>query len=252
MLQAFVIVFREGFESILIVAVIRSYLRKAGRWRLVSAVHGGIVASLLSSAVLGRVLATGLNRPLWEGALGLLTLPLLVGMFRHMRRAGPHLAQSWHEKLGCATAVGGSRQAWAGLFLLTTLVLTREGMETVLLLLQVRSSRWVQGAAGGVAAAVALAWAWSRYGRRIRLKRFFQVTAIFLLLFLAQTTVYSLHELSEAGIVTHRSVLRFHVLTEPYTPHGAYGRWFPLIMAGVPGLWLIAAWWKDRYVTETR
>ena len=38
----------------------------------------------------------------------------------------------------------------------------------------------------GVAITVLLAWAWSRYGRRVNLALFFQVTSIFLLLFALQ------------------------------------------------------------------
>ena len=50
----------------------------------------------------------------------------------------------------------------------------------------------------GVAITVLLAWAWSRYGRRVNLALFFQVTSIFLLLFALQLLLYSFHELTEA------------------------------------------------------
>ncbi|HSH44418.1 MAG TPA: FTR1 family protein, partial [Longimicrobiales bacterium] len=108
-----------------------------------------------------------------------------------------------------------------------------------------------QGALLGLTAAGAMAWAWARYGHRIDLKRFFQVTGIFLLLFVVQIAIYSLHELSEAGIVWNEAVLRFHVATEPYSPYGKYGKWFPLVMVGVPAVWLTLAWVRDRRQTVT-
>ena len=39
MLQAFIVVFREGFESFLIVGVILAYLRRIGEHRLVPAMY---------------------------------------------------------------------------------------------------------------------------------------------------------------------------------------------------------------------
>jgi high-affinity iron transporter len=43
-------------------------------------------------------------------------------------------------------------------------------------------------------------WLWSRYGYRVNLSRFFQVTAVFLLVFVVQLLIYGFHELTEANI----------------------------------------------------
>jgi high-affinity iron transporter len=56
MWQAFVVVFREGFESFLIVGIILAYLRRIGEHRLAPAMYWGIGASILTSAALGYVL----------------------------------------------------------------------------------------------------------------------------------------------------------------------------------------------------
>ena len=42
---------------------------------------------------------------------------------------------------------------------------------------------------------------WSRYGYRVNLARFFQVTAIFLLVFVVQLLIYGFHELTEANVL---------------------------------------------------
>src|SRR3954453_5336821 len=61
MLSSFIIILREGFESFLLVAVILTYLKKAGlRW-LTSAVYFAIALGLSTRAGLGYVLHSGVE-----------------------------------------------------------------------------------------------------------------------------------------------------------------------------------------------
>ena len=94
--------------------------------------------------------------------------------------------------------------------------------------------------------AALLAWAWVRYGRRVNLARFFQVTAIFLLVFSLQLVVYTLHEFFEAGIVPFVDNEFWHVATEPYGPEGVYGQWLTYLMVLIPVVWLGWVSLKDR------
>jgi len=245
-LSSFVIVLREGFEAFLIVAIVVAYLRKSRQTHLVPVVYWSVAFSLALSAGLGWILLQGANQPLWEGLMGLLTIPFVVGLVIHMWRAGPTLKRKMEDHLESQTV--GTSSAWAvlGIFLFTALMVSREGMETALMLFQVKSPQVVQGALLGLAGAGLMAWAWARYGHRIDIRRFFQVTGIFLLLFVAQIAIYSLHELSEAGVLTSDWILRFHMVTEPYSPYGRYGKWFPIPMLGVPALWLLIASIAER------
>jgi hypothetical protein len=61
MLNSFIIVLREGFESLLLVAVILSYLKKSGHRWLTTAVYVAIVAGLSASAGLGYLLRVGVE-----------------------------------------------------------------------------------------------------------------------------------------------------------------------------------------------
>ena len=61
MLNSFIIVLREGFESFLLVAVILTYLRKSGQKWLTPAVYVAIVLALSVSAGLGYLLQYGVN-----------------------------------------------------------------------------------------------------------------------------------------------------------------------------------------------
>lgn len=246
MLSAFVIVLREGFEAFLVVAVILAWLGRSGHGRLRSAVYFGVLASLAVSVALGFMLRQGAREPLWEGILALAAIPFIIGLVVHMWRAGPQLQQRMEATLRAHTELKRPRAAYAAIFLFTVLMISREGMETALMLLQVQTGDAVAGAALGALAALGMAGAWVRYGRRIDLRRFFQVTGIFLLLFTVQIALYALHELSESGILVNETVVAFHVATEPYSPYGQYGRWFPLIMVAVPAAWLFAGWLRAR------
>ena len=132
-------------------------------------------------------------------------------------------------------------QAAVGVFLFTLLMITREGMETALLMgtLVAQGSgalNLILGATGGVIAAAALAWLWSRYGHRVNLALFFQVTAVFLAVFVVQLLIYGFHELTEANLFPGSEAL--HWATEPYGPDGVYGQYLSYLLVLLPMGWL--------------
>lgn len=266
MLNSFIIVLREGFESFLLVAVILTYLHKSGQKWLSSAVYVALGLGLTASAALGYVLATGVddsrlvqmfgeglggsisqflgNEAMREGVLGLIAMIMVGTLVIHMWRTGPKLRQRMHERLSEMSSRKSRLAALVGVFLFTFLMITREGMETALMLLQVRDSQLITGALLGLAAALLFALGWVRFGHLINIKRFFQVTGIFLLLFMLQVGIYSFHEFSEAGFFPNSEML--HEATEKFSPDGLYGKWFSLLMIAVCALWLAAGWVNDR------
>jgi high-affinity iron transporter len=263
MVQSFIIVLREGFESFLLVAVIFSYLRRSGQRQLSSAVYAAIVAAVGLSAGLGYLLfqmQTGNsdavekffgatiagflgNEALREAVLGTIAIVMVASLVVYMWRTGPQLKQKMEQRLDEVSLKSGWA-AYLGIFLFTALTISREGMETALMLLQVRTPRLIWGALLGLAAAASMAWAWARFGHLINVKRFFQVTGIFLLLFMAQVAIYTFHEFAEAGVLPNSEVL--HAATEKFSPEGLYGQWFSLVMVAVCGLWLFGSWLADR------
>lgn len=266
MLQSFIIILREGFESFLLVAVILAYLRKTGQRRLAPAVYVAILCSIAASVGLGYILmnqveeatwqsllGTGLgtyvsqffaNESLREGVLGLIAVVMVGTLVVHMWRTGPRLKQEMHRRLSQVSERSSNWMALLGVFLFTFLMMTREGMETALMMLQVREGSVLTGALLGLAAAVGLAWCWSRFSHLINLRRFFQVTGIFLLLFMVQVGIYSFHEFSEAGLLPNSDAI--HAATEKFSPDGLYGKWFSLLLVSICALWLLGAWLADR------
>jgi len=242
MLQAFVITLREGLEAFLIVAISLAYLRKTGRHALVPAVHWGIAAAVAASVALGVLLQRAMNQALWEGVLALVAAVLVATLIVHMWRIGRRMKQQIEGRLE-ASAVKTGRAAFAGVFVFTVLMIAREGMETALLmnalLFQVRSPEIISGAVGGTLLAAFVAWLWSRYGHRVNLARFFQVTAVFLAVFVVQLLLYGFHELTEAHLWAGSDY--WHWLTEPYSPDGVYGQYFTYVLVLLPMAWLAIA-----------
>src|SRR5215212_5436311 len=219
MLNALIIVTREGFEAFLTVAIILAYLRKTGRDWLRPAVWWGIAASVAASFALGWWLQSVTNQPLWEGVFALVAAALVATFVIHMWRIAPRMKRQMEQQLETRATSGSNLLAFLGIFAFTVFMVTREGMETALMLIQVRQGRFWLGCALGLAAAALLSWAWAHYGHRINVKRFFQVTGLFLLLFTVQILFYAVHEFSEAGLLGKWSE-SIHLATEPFSPVG--------------------------------
>lgn len=240
--QAFVITLREGLEAFLIVAISLAYLRKTGRPQLVKAVNWGIGVSILVSMGAAVLFQRASNQALWEGILALtaavLVASLIVHMWRHARRLKVEIETRLESS---ATQVGA--KAMAGVFLFTLLMITREGMETALLLgtlmFQQAASSLIIGGVAGTVCAAGVAWMWGRYGHRVNLALFFQVTAVFLAVFVVQLMIYGVHELTEANLFAGSEAL--HWATEPYGPDGRYGRILTYLLVALPVAWLAFA-----------
>jgi len=244
MLQALVIVLREGFEAFLIVSVIASYLGRTGRRHLLPAVGWGVAVSLAVSGGLGFGLQERGFDPLWEGILGLVAVVLVTTLVIQMWKHSRHLKKDTEQQLETISARRSRRRAVIGVFVFTVLMVCREGIETALMLTQVRDPAFLAGVGIGLLGTCLLSVLWVRYSRLINLKLFFQVTSIFLLLFLAQVLLGALHELSEAGVLPASEA--FHAATEPYSADGLYGRWFSIGTVVFCMGWLVFAWLRNR------
>ena len=266
MLNSFIIVMREGFESFLLVAVILAYLRKSGQKWLTTPVYVAIALALAASAGLAYLLNAGVddavvrnlfgefiggyisqffaNEALREAVLGAIAVVMVGTLVIHMWRTGPKIQQRMRERLSGVSTKSSRLAAVLGVFLFTFLMITREGMETALMLMQVRTPNLINGALLGLAAAIAFALGWAKFSHLINVRRFFQVTGIFLLLFMVQVSIYSFHEFAEAGFLPNSEFL--HEATEKFSPDGLYGKWFSPIMIGICALWLLGAWLIDR------
>src|SRR5882757_1084070 len=236
-LQAFVITSREGIEAFLIVAISLAYLRKAGRQELTTAVHWGIAVALALSATGGYFLYHAANQEWLEGPLAVIAAASVAVMTIHMWRAGRHMKGDMEGRLRTSTDRAGAA-AFTGVFLFTVLMISREGMETALLLMQLRETmNLLIGAAAGIAGAAGVAWLWSRYGHRVNLSLFFQVTALFLLVFVVQLFIRGIHEMSEQHFLPYSEFI--HTSTEAWGPDSPFGHLLTYLLVMLPAFWLL-------------
>lgn len=254
MYATLMITFREGLEAFLIAAISAAYLRQTGRTELLAALRGGVAAAVLMSAALGVLLARiGSLTPSTEGWLAAAAMVLVLGCTVHMLRHGKQMKGEIGKRLDSLSGKAGFG-AGAAVFLFALLMVGREGVETATMLASLASQSgsgdMFVGGALGVACAGLMALAWTRYGRRVNLSRFFQVTAVFMVLFSVQLAIYAFHEFSEAGVLPGLDNAWWHIATEPYGPEGVYGHWLTYGLLLVPAAFLLVGALRDRRAVQ--
>lgn len=250
MFPTLMVTFREGVEAFLIVAVTLLFLRKTQRQHLIPALHMATATAVAMSVVLGVLLAhIGALQPLHEGWLALAAFVLVLSCTVHMLRHGKRIAGEIRQKIEAADQRDGAGAKLA-VFLFVLLMIGREGVETATMLASLATSSDMHdlflGGLFGVVLAGLLALAWTRYGRRINLGRFFQITAVFMVLFSIQLLIYAFHEFTEAGVVPGIDNAQWHILTEAYGPQGQYGAWLSYSLVLVPLGFLLFTWLRER------
>lgn len=249
MFQTFLICFREGLEALLVIAIATLYLRKTGRVQLLLPLRAGVAVAALLSVVLGWVLSrVGALSPAAEGAMALLAAAAVAWCVVHMQGAGKGMGSEIAQRMDRASLLQGPRAA-ATVFLFALFMVGREGVETATMLAALASSAELAymawGGLAGLAVAIAIAWAWTRYGRAVNLGRFFRVTSWFMAVFAVQLVVYALHEFTEGGLVPGVDNAWWHTATEDLA-EGVVAQALSLALVLVPTLWLGVAHWRDR------
>lgn len=249
MLQTLLISFREGLEALLIVAIAALYLRRTGREALVGAIRAGVASALALSIVLGVVLSrVGAMSPAWEGLMAWIAAAAVISCTVHMLRMGKHMKKHIDGQLGAATARPGSAGWWA-VFAFALFMVGREGVETATMIASLAVNgdlaHMAWGGAIGFALAAWIAWLWTRHGSKVNLSRFFQVTAVFMVVFSLQLLVYGFHEFTEGALIPGIDNAYWHAATEDLA-EGTVAQLVSLAMVALPSVWLIGAFWKDR------
>ncbi len=249
MWQGFTIALREGIESFLIIALTVAYLRKTGRRGLLPAVGVGAAVALFISFLAGYGLSRASNQPLWEGVLAVVAALLVGSLLVWMLKSARNLKADMERRLGEAVGSDAKAGFW-GVLLFTVLMLTREGMETALLittaLFQLKSATLVTGLLCGLLAAAIIGGLWTRLGRRVPVGVLLNVSAVFLAIFLVQLVLNAIHELSEANLLPRSEAI--HAATEVFGPDGRIGHAITYLLAAAPTV-ILLAWWRGNQRT---
>lgn len=185
-LQAFLIILREGFEAILVIGAVIAFLTKTGHREQVRRVWQGVIAALVASAVTAVALMTAFrslpaSREIVEGATMLLAVAVLfsVSYWLFSKADAARWNQFIRTKVNEALARGGGTALVAVGFL----AVYREGAETALFFQALFSAPDVPvapiltGIGVGFVALVGIYLAFHRFGMKLPMKPFFQVTS---------------------------------------------------------------------------
>jgi high-affinity iron transporter len=188
--SAFVILFREGLEAILVLAGMLAFLAKTGQRRGAAYVHAGWVAALALGAATWFAASyligiSGAGRETTEGVTALISAVVLLYMGYWLH--GKMYARRWQEFVGSQVRQAMSRGTLWGLALVAFFAVYREAFETVLFY----QTLWAQtqgagrgallaGFGSGVVALAALGWMLLRYSVRLPLGLFFGAASLML------------------------------------------------------------------------
>jgi high-affinity iron transporter len=205
MIAGFMLGLREGIEAALIVGIVFGVLTKIKRTEFAPVVWGGVVAAIFVSLgvalALNRVGASleGEAEEIFEGLTMLLAAGLLTWMIFWMQSQGSQIKQMLESDVQRAASSG---QIW-GLFTIPFITVLREGIETALFLTAAAMTANAQetfiGGLAGLLTAAVLGLLLFAATARLNVRRFFQITSAFLILFAAGLLAHGVHELNEVG-----------------------------------------------------
>lgn len=208
-MDAFLITFREGLEAAVAVGVIAGYLITVGQKPLMRWVYAGVVAAIIASLAGGIALrgaADVVENPAFEGVVYITAAVFVTSMVVWMWRIGRQAATKIREKVD--SAVGIEHYGWRafGLFLISFLLVAREGIETALFLVasslgEGSRASLISGGLLGIAAAFGIAVLIIKGSEKVDLKLFFSATSVVLIVLAGRFFAAGIAELGEAGIL---------------------------------------------------
>jgi high-affinity iron transporter len=206
-----VIILREGFEAILVIAAIAAYLIRSGAGASTKVVYGGGIAALIASALAAVAIqyvfeVSGANQEILEGATMLIAVAVLFFVSNWMFSKAE--AETWKQyiegKVQTAVRTGSGFALGAAAFL----AVFREGAETILfyqaLLAETATYKNMLWAGFGVGCAALVAiFFLIRYGSLvIPLKPFFIGTSVLMYIMSIAFAGGGIKELQEADVIS--------------------------------------------------
>jgi high-affinity iron transporter len=208
--DAAIILFREGFEALLVVAALVAFLQRSGnsdkrRWIWAGGFAGiaaSIVVAFIAQAVLNRATAN-VSREVLEGATGLVAAAMLlyVGYWLHSKAS----LAGWQEYIRAQSTAALQRNSLFGLTFIAFLAVFREGAETVLFYVgiapSISAADLLVGLGIGAAGLVILAAVMLLGGVRLPVRPFFLVATILIYYLCIKFVGTGIHSLQVADVL---------------------------------------------------
>lgn len=206
MVESYLITFREGVEIALIIGILIVYLKRIQKTHLIRTVFYALGTALFVSVVVAVVLEMlAMDFELLEGYLMFVAGAFVTTMILWMWKTAKSIKKEIEHKID--TLVVESKSSFAmylGVFFFAFLMVVREGVETVIFLRAISSGQGVLGVLTGVTAGILAAVAFGIFfvkgSVRVDIGKFLKVTAVVLLIFVAQLLINGVHEFYELGV----------------------------------------------------
>lgn len=225
------IIFREGFEAVLVVVALLGVIRAAGAKRAAIWVHGGwisalglgVIAWFFSGWLMG---ISGAQRETLEGATSVFAVLVLlvVGFWLHNQTEIGRWKLFIHGRV--QKALDGKNLF--GLATISFVAVFREAFETVLFLRAIwieggESSKnaMVTGVVTSVALVILIAWAILKFSAKLPVRKLFEASAVMMAALAVILSGKGIHSFQETGVIS--------VTTPPIAPRfdllGLYPTW---------------------------
>ncbi len=203
-LAPFLIMFREGLEAALIIAILIAYLSKTNKSEFKKYVWGGAGLAIALSVIIGAVVVLffgtlqGVAEQLFEGITSLLATVVLTAMIFWMAKNAKNIKTELQQKIDTVV----SNKYTIGLAAIAFIAVFREGIETVLFLTAsyaVDFGGTTLGIILGLIPVIVLAFLLLKGTIKLPLQQFFKYTGVLLIVFAAGLFGFGIHELMEAA-----------------------------------------------------
>ena len=201
-----IIMFREVLEASLIIGILYTYLKKSNNDKalkmLWSGVGGAIVISIVVSIIF-QIVADGFegnSSKIFEGVIMIIASFVLTTMIIWMAQ-NKNISDDLKSKAKESLSSGFKY----GIFILAFVAVFREGVEIILFLYAIAAKDGISVLPSIVGSLLGLAGGYAIFvqGVKIPLKKFFNVTSVFLIFVAAGMLTYGVHELESGGAIPY-------------------------------------------------
>ena len=201
-----IIIFREVLEASLIIGILFTYLKKSGNNSSMKMLWGGVGAAIVVSilvSILFQNIAGGFegsSSKIFEGVIMILASVVLTTMIIWMAQ-NKNISEELKNKAEESLSSGFKY----GIFILAFVAVFREGVEIILFMYAIAIKDGISILPSIVGAILGLLAGYAIFiqGVKIPLKKFFNVTSVFLIFVAAGMFTYGIHELESGGVIPY-------------------------------------------------
>ena len=203
-----IIIFREVLEASLIIGILYTYLKKSNNEDSLKMLWGGVALAVLLSIIASiafQIVAggfTGSASKIFEGIVMIIASIVLTTMIVWMAQ-NKNISEDLKEKAKESLSSGLKY----GIFTLAFVAVFREGVEIILFLYAIGIKDGISILPSVIGALLGLFAGYAIFiqGVKVPLKKFFNVTSVFLIFVAAGMLTYGVHELESGGVIPYFS-----------------------------------------------